>query len=125
MEYSLELANKLVNGLSSEKVRWRNQVAQLKDEEQTLVGDVLVTAAFISYAGPFTKRYRQELINKMIERSKELQIPMVEDIKPLRMLADDAMIATWNNNALPNDEVSLENAAIFTACSRWPLIIDP
>lgn len=61
----------------------------------------------------------------MIERSKELGIPMLEEIKPLKMLADDATIATWNNNALPNDEVSLENAAIFTACSRWPLIIDP
>ena len=41
------------------------------------------------------------------------------------MLADDAKIATWNNNALPTDDVSLENAAIFTSASRWPLIIDP
>jgi len=41
------------------------------------------------------------------------------------MLTNDATIAIWNNNSLPNDEVSLENASIFSSCSRWPLIIDP
>jgi len=50
---------------------------------------------------------------------------MQDDLKPIRMLTDDATIATWNNNALPTDDVSLENAAIFTSCTRWPLIIDP
>ncbi|CAL6039825.1 Outer-arm_dynein beta [Hexamita inflata] len=125
MEYSLELANKLVGGLSSEKVRWKNSVIQLKIKEKTLRGDVLVTSAFISYAGPFSKKYRLDLINKWIEMALQLQIPMQENIKPLRMLADDAKIAVWNNDSLPNDEVSLENAAIFDSCQRWPLIIDP
>lgn len=50
---------------------------------------------------------------------------MQNDLDVISMLADDAKIATWNNNALPTDKVSLENAAIFTAATRWPLIIDP
>lgn len=50
---------------------------------------------------------------------------MQENISPIRLLADDAIIANWNNNGLPTDEVSLENAAIFTNCSRWPLLVDP
>lgn len=72
MEYSLELANKLVGGLSSEKVRWKNSVIQLKIKEKTLRGDVLVTSAFISYAGPFSKKYRLDLINKWIEMALQL-----------------------------------------------------
>lgn len=85
----------------------------------------MITSAFISYAGPFSKRYRTDLIQKWVARAKELNIPMQDEIKPIRLLADDAIIADWNNHSLPTDEVSLENAAIFTSCSRWPLIIDP
>lgn len=125
MEYSLELANKLVNGLSSEKIRWKKQVADLRVEEGTVKGDVLITAAFISYAGPFSKKYRTEAVEKMIKIAKDLNIPMIDDIKPVKMLADDATIAQWSNNALPTDDVSVENAAIFSSCQRWPLIIDP
>lgn len=41
------------------------------------------------------------------------------------MLTDDAMIAAWNNEGLPSDRMSIENAAILTNCERWPLLIDP
>lgn len=41
------------------------------------------------------------------------------------MLTDDATIAAWNNEGLPNDRMSTENAAILTNCERWPLLIDP
>ena len=61
----------------------------------------------------------------MIKIATDLKIPMIDDIKPIKMLADDATIAGWSNNALPTDDVSIENAAIFTSCQRWPLIIDP
>jgi len=34
-------------------------------------------------------------------------------------------MAQWKNEGLPADMMSLENAAIITSSSRWPLIIDP
>lgn len=46
----------------SENVRWVHSVAQYREQESTLCGDVLLTAAFISYAGSFSKRYRHELL---------------------------------------------------------------
>jgi dynein heavy chain len=33
--------------------------------------------------------------------------------------------AVWNNEGLPNDQTSLENAVIVTRAPRWPLIVDP
>ena len=33
--------------------------------------------------------------------------------------------AKWANEDLPVDSMSIENAAIVTLCSRWPLMIDP
>lgn len=29
------------------------------------------------------------------------------------------------SQGLPADRISVENAAITTSCSRWPLLIDP
>ena len=43
----------------------------------------------------------------------------------MKMLVDDAQIAGWNNEGLPNDRMSAENATILTTSERWPLMIDP
>lgn len=43
----------------------------------------------------------------------------------LALLTDPAQIAHWNNENLPNDRMSIENATILTNAERWPLMIDP
>jgi len=43
----------------------------------------------------------------------------------LNVLANEAQIASWNNENLPSDTVSIQNGAIITNCKRWPLMIDP
>lgn len=63
--FTIDLAHRLVNGLASENVRWRESIAQLKSQTMTLPGDVLLIACFISYVGCFTRRYRVELQEKM------------------------------------------------------------
>lgn len=40
-------------------------MSQYHEQEETLSGDVLLTAAFISYAGPFSKKYRRELLENL------------------------------------------------------------
>lgn len=40
-------------------------------------------------------------------------------------MTDDAQIAAWNNEGLPADRMSTENATILTNSARWPLMIDP
>ena len=49
----------------------------------------------------------------------------VADLDPLELLIDDATIARWNNENLPADRMSTENAAIVSNCQRWPLLVDP
>ena len=50
---------------------------------------------------------------------------MTEDLDVLMLLTDGATIARWNNENLPSDRMSVENAAILTNAERWPLMIDP
>lgn len=47
----------------SEKVRWGQSIKSFEAQEKTLCGDVLLTAAFVSYVGSFTQQYRQELVD--------------------------------------------------------------
>lgn len=125
---TIELANRLVGGLASENVRWANQVEAYRSQEKMLPGDVLITAAFLSYVGCFTKRYRVDMFdNQWLPFLKKLPggVPVTEDLDPLKMLIDDADIAAWNNEGLPSDRMSIENATILTSAERWPLMIDP
>lgn len=41
---------------------------------------------------------------------------MTEGLDPVSMLTDDAMVAQWNNEGLPGDKMSTQNAAILTNC---------
>ncbi|CAH8480381.1 unnamed protein product [Dicrocoelium dendriticum] len=125
---TLDLANRLVSGFASENVRWAQQVEVLRKLGETVIGDVLVTTTFISYFGYLSKPFRQQLLDKRLwtfMKRLNVPIPIRDGIDPLYMLVDDAIIATWNNQALPEDRMSVENAAIFSFCERWPLCVDP
>ncbi|XP_071672854.1 dynein axonemal heavy chain 9-like isoform X1 [Patagioenas fasciata] len=125
---TIALANRLVGGLASENVRWAEAVKNFKQQQSTLCGDVLLITAFISYLGYFTKKYRQELLDgiwKPYLHQLKVPIPVTPSLDPLTMLTDDADVAAWQNEGLPADRMSTENATILTNCERWPLMVDP
>jgi dynein heavy chain len=126
----LELANRLTAALADENVRWAEGITQLEAEKDLLIGDVLLAASFISYIGPFTKKYRDILLAEswvpFLESAANGQrVPMSAKPNPLAILTNEAQIAGWNSEGLPDDKVSIENGCIVTATERWPLMIDP
>ncbi|XP_023385619.1 dynein heavy chain 9, axonemal [Pteropus vampyrus] len=125
---TISLANRLVGGLASENVRWAEAVQNFKQQERKLCGDILFIAAFISYLGFFTKKYRQSLMDETWRpylSQLKVPIPVTPTLDPLRMLTDDANVAAWQNEGLPADRMSMENATILINCERWPLMVDP
>ncbi|XP_005407434.1 PREDICTED: dynein heavy chain 17, axonemal [Chinchilla lanigera] len=123
----ISLANRLVGGLASENVRWAESVGNFKSQGVTLCGDVLLVSAFVSYVGYFTKKYRSELMDKFwipYINNLKVPIPITEGLDPLSLLTDDADVASWNNQGLPSDRMSTENATILCNTERWPLIVD-
>ncbi|CAM9542145.1 unnamed protein product [Laminaria digitata] len=126
----IELARRLVSSLGGETERWATGVKTLSEEKENLVGDVLVASAFLSYVGPFTKPFREQLVKEqwlplMAKSVNNGPMPMSPGADPLGILSDDAEILKWNTQGLPADPVSAENGAIVDNCARWPLIIDP
>ncbi|XP_023292211.2 dynein beta chain, ciliary [Lucilia cuprina] len=126
--FTIDLANRLIGGLASEKIRWTESVKSLQHSQVTMPGDILLIACFISYVGCFTRAYRIELQTKMwipAFKACDPKIPSSEGGDPFEMICDDAQIAEWNNQGLPSDRMSAENAAILVHSERYPLMIDP
>lgn len=121
-----DLADRLVNGLSSENARWGAAIEEFGVMEEKLVGDVLISSSFVSYVGPFSTYFRDLLLNqKWVPDIVERAIPMTEGFSLLDMLSDDSSRARWANQGLPTDPLSIENGAIMTNAARWSLMIDP
>ncbi|XP_043117616.1 dynein axonemal heavy chain 11 [Puntigrus tetrazona] len=125
---TIELANRLVGGLQAENVRWSQGQLELESQLKTVCGDVLVAAAFVSYAGCFTQPYRHQLFHDILFpflRELRTPIPLTDGLDPVLTLTDQATVAGWQNQGLPADRLSVENAAILTESQRWPLMVDP
>jgi dynein heavy chain len=126
LEQKLNRANILVSGLAGERERWMAQVKAYEIDLDNLLGDVLLAASFLAYAGPFTFEFRQELVKKWSEKLKGSGILCTPDFSFEDFLADSATVRNWVAlYGLPNDSFSIANGLLVTRGRRWPLMIDP
>jgi len=121
----LERAGLLTNGLSSEGVRWKVSVATFDAQIGNLLGDVLLSAACISYFGAFTGPYRAAMVDFWYKGMVERGIPSSHGCSLQSTMGDQVQIRDWQINGLPTDAVSTDSAILVTRGKRWPLMIDP
>ncbi|XP_035806180.2 dynein axonemal heavy chain 2 [Amphiprion ocellaris] len=125
MEVKLDRADKLVTGLTGERVRWEERVAGLDENMGYLVGDCLLAASFLSYMGPFLSTYRDELLSIWMKEVLDLEIPCTPGFSLTVFLSKPTVVRDWNIQGLPSDAFSTENGVIVTRGNRWPLMVDP
>jgi len=65
-ERKLDLANRLVSALGSELTRWQQSIEDLTEYLKVIIGDVLLSSAFVSYVGPFNKEFRNMIMDEFI-----------------------------------------------------------
>ncbi|XP_060921113.1 dynein axonemal heavy chain 5 [Labrus mixtus] len=118
-------ATALIDGLGGEKVRWTDSSAGFQTQISHLVGDVLLSAGFLSYAGPFNQEYRSLLLEQWKREMEEQLIPFSPDLNVIGLLVDNATVSEWNLQGLPSDDLSIQNGIVVTKASRYPLLIDP
>ena len=124
-EEQLDRAQKLLGGLGGEKQRWTEIAKQLEGTLANLTGDVLISAGFVAYLGPFTKVYRAEAIQAWSEKLREAKITCSDSFSLAKVLGDPIKIRAWNIAGLPSDAFSIDNGIIVQNGRRWPLMIDP
>ncbi|KAK3092231.1 hypothetical protein FSP39_000084 [Pinctada imbricata] len=121
----LKRASILIDALANEKVRWQESVKKLEKKLSGLVGDTLVAAASVVYIGPFTAKYRKDLIGQWMDMCYEANTPITKDFDLVKNTVDAYQILKWQNKGLPQDNHSTENAVIVKRAQKWPLFIDP
>ena len=106
-------------------MRWTLQSKSFKEQMVRLVGDVLLACGFLSFSGPFNQEFRASLSQNWKGLLKNRNIPYTNNINVVNMLVDSIETSEWALQGLPNDELSLQNAAIVTKTQSYPLLIDP
>ncbi|XP_019331155.1 dynein axonemal heavy chain 1 [Alligator mississippiensis] len=124
-EQRLSRADKLINGLADERVRWQDTVQNLDYMINNVAGDVLVSAGFVAYLGPFTGQYRTALYEDWIQKMEEHGVPHTKEPNLIGTLGDPVKIRSWQIAGLPNDTLSVENGVITQFSQRWTHFIDP
>lgn len=113
--------------LKDEGVSWESSLRQYEIDVKTILGNVILSAGAISYYGPLSGVFRQELYeewHKYVVDNKILINPFNE-FNIIEVLGDRLEIRDWQNCGLPTDQVSTENAIFSLNAIKWPLMIDP
>ena len=106
----MEQATSLIQGLSGEQRRWKNDREEFADIKMRLVGDCALACAFVSYCGPLNQDFRHYLITSRLTADlKEREIPLTASLDLTDFLADIGTIGDWNLAGLPTDPLSIQN----------------
>ncbi|CAG9813267.1 unnamed protein product [Phaedon cochleariae] len=115
----------LLKSLVIERERWEATSETFRSQMSTIIGDVLLSAAFIAYGGYFDQHYRQNLFTTWSQHLTQASIQYRADIARTEYLSNPDERLRWQANALPADDLCTENAIMLKRFNRYPLIIDP
>lgn len=115
----------LLKSLNIERERWESTSETFRSQMSTIVGDVLLSAAFIAYGGYFDQHYRSNLFSTWCQHLQSALIQYRQDIARTEYLSNPDERLRWQANALPSDDLCTENAIMLKRFNRYPLIIDP
>lgn len=116
---------KLLDSLSSERSRWEGGSKSFETQLSTIVGDVLIAAAFLAYGGFYDQQTRKAMIDDWHGQlaSSGIKYKPHNPVTEYLSTADERI--KWSEDGLPVDELCSENAIIMQRYNRYPLIIDP
>uniref|UniRef100_V9I7B7 Dynein heavy chain, cytoplasmic n=1 Tax=Apis cerana TaxID=7461 RepID=V9I7B7_APICE len=115
----------LLKSLVIERERWEATSETFKSQMSTIIGDVLLSSAFLAYAGYFDQHYRQNLFSTWCQHLQHANLQFRPDIARTEYLSNPDERLRWQANALPTDDLCTENAIMLKRFNRYPLIIDP
>ncbi len=118
-------AEALLRNLIDEKQRWTSSSEGFTKQIFTLIGDCLLGAAFLTYAGMLDFRARILLVSEWKVILRDLKIAFQKDLGMIDYLSHTSDRLQWVSQGLPQDDLAIENAIILERFNRFPLIVDP
>ncbi|KAJ5969393.1 hypothetical protein N7501_005641 [Penicillium viridicatum] len=125
VQFKVDRSVRLLDSLSSERGRWEDGSKSFETQIGTLVGDVLIAAAFLAYAGLYDQQFRKAMAEDWVHQlgASGIQYKPHNPITEYLSNADERL--TWQSHSLPVDDLCTENAIILKRFNRYPLIVDP
>ena len=75
-------------------------------------------SAKMTYAGPFTSQFRNELESGWLRKLDEIGVLHTPNVNMRSFLGDSVKIQNWNIAGLPKDDSSTENGIIINKARR-------
>jgi hypothetical protein len=124
-ELKVQRARDLLKGLGGEAEKWTESAHELSKRSVLLVGDMLLSAAVVTYTGIMSENHRKKTINGWINECTSRGIDHTRNWSLRRVLGQPERDREWVARGLPNDDYHVENAIIVEEAQRFPLMIDP
>ncbi|CAI5743819.1 unnamed protein product [Peronospora destructor] len=115
----------LLKSLLQESERWEAGSNDFETQMKTLVGDTLLSSAFLTYIGFLDFQQRKVLIQDWRDILESMGISTKAQLSFVDYLSRPNEQLEWQMSDLPSDELCHENAIILQRFRRFPLIIDP
>ncbi|BES93792.1 dynein heavy chain [Nesidiocoris tenuis] len=125
VQAKVDRSTALLKSLGIERERWNSTSETFKSQMATIIGDVLLSSAYLAYAGYFDQHSRHNLLGTWTEHLTSANIQFRPDIALTEYLSNPDERLRWQANALPTDDLCTENAIMLKRFNRYPLIIDP
>ena len=125
VEFKVNRSVRLLDSLASERTRWEEGSRSFETQISTLVGDVLIAAAFLAYAGLYDQQFRKAMVEDWAQQLAESGINFKPHNPITEYLSNTDERLTWQEHSLPVDDLCTENAIILKRFNRYPLIVDP
>lgn len=125
VENKVNRSVKLLDSLSAERTRWESGSKSFETQISTIVGDVLIAAAFLAYSGLYDQQLRKAMVDEWLHQLalSGIKYKMHNPVTEYLSNADQRL--KWQEHGLPVDDLCTENAIILKRFNRYPLVIDP
>ena len=115
----------LILNLGSERERWESTSLAFQAQMSTMIGDVLLSGAFLAYIGFFDHYFRHSLMVNWKDFVEAQGVKFRADMSLVEFLSKPSERLNWKAHYLPDDDLCIENAIILQRFNRYPLVIDP
>eukprot|EP00753_Platysulcus_tardus_P011643 PLAT3302.36.p1 GENE.PLAT3302.36~~PLAT3302.36.p1 ORF type:complete len:2805 (-),score=1679.31 PLAT3302.36:87-8501(-) len=121
-----ERGRKLATHFADCLASWRSELQVLKDARAHIVGETLLIAGMIAYAGPLPPAARRQLAAAMREELAAAEVSLSDAAGLPQLLARNQELE-WRVNGLPRSSFATENAVLIMShdLPGWPFILDP
>lgn len=91
--------------------RWESSVAEMDQQLKHIVGDTIISAAFITYCGPLTAVYREALVKTWLESCRRADIAVSDGYTFIGTMTKKNEVTQKAGQTLLS--------YIFSICSGW------